>query len=260
MTSLLTPYDLPFLAEHSPEPLLASGADVRLDVVLRDPVDAGLSEKLTGLVILFTELASTGALAGVEIPPWGSAIRDGFSGPTAIAPNHLSWVLQTCVVDETALLILAHALLDVHERHPILRFVASNSAQVTRIDRDASLRSPYPDVFKNVPFPWSVSREIMDEATLSVRFASEPDADQQKTIGNKLLTWAAATAMGAYAVAPLLPADCGMAVDPDIAFSGQELEWSFAKFLGHPDAFKGLVNALTSLARKTIAIEEVAIE
>jgi hypothetical protein len=261
MTRIATPYVLPFEAYHSSGPLFAIGRDVRVDVELAAPASQAATDALHGVLIAFTQLASTGALAGERIPPWDSKVAD-HSTPTPVTPTHLSWILNGCVLDEAALLILVQLFLDPNVEHPIRRVsvAAYGSTSMQLLAHDADVESPYPRAYGQIPFTWTIDDDAMDSPSVTVRFRARPKKAQREDICERLLTWAAATAMGAYPVAPELPRDCGVAIDPDIPFVDTEIDWALMQFRAEPDALLGLVNALAVISHAVAPIEEVRIE
>lgn len=64
-----------------------------------------------------------------------------------------------------------------------------------------------------------------------------------------LYGWAPALMNGFYAVAPLSRDDCIGIPDEDIAFIGNELEWTIGSFRADPAAIDGLMNVHVDLAQ-----------
>ena len=259
MANVATPYDLPFEVHHPTGPLFASGTDVRFEIELAGSASPAAVEALQGFVVAVFNLASTGALAGPTLPPWTSKFSD-HTAATATGPATVAWVFKECMADETALLVPLHLLLDLQTRHPVRRVVVSSPhpGSTQRLIRNPALGSPYPGVYARLPFAWHVSDDVMDTPTALVRFQNAPSETAREEITNSLLTWAAAAAMGCYPVAPQPPADCGIAVDPDLEFVQDELTWSFTNYYAHPDSLFGLVNALGALS-PLVPIVEVTV-
>ncbi len=257
---VITPYSLPYEVYHPADDVFAQGGDVRLAIDMAQPADAAVGELIAQAITAFTQLASTGALSGRAIPPWGSNVADE-SRASTVSPLQVAWDLRGCRIDDTAILIPVHFLLDVHAAHAIRRVTVTRpGARLERLRTDPKTVSPYPAVYAGVPFPVVFGENIMDSPTVSIRFQSAPTEEQEENIGASLLTWAAATAMGAYALPPFPPAESGAAVDPDLVIVGDQLDWELLKYRAHPDSLRGLVNVLIAIGHDVLPVEHVTIE
>lgn len=263
MAKLATPYVLPFGVFHADAPLFSSGGDVRLEVELAQVASAEAIDGIEATVIAFVQLATTGALAGPVLPPWNSTIAD-HTFALATAENKVVWVFNGCMLDELALIVLVHMLLDPHEAYAIRTVVLSTPTrplETHRLAHDPDLEPYYPAAFVKVPFSWQVSEDAMDDIEVRARFRMAPDAEKREAVTDTLLTWAAAVAMGAYPVEPELPRDCGMVISPeDVDITGDELVMAITSFRAHPDALLGLVNVFASLSNAVVEVAQLDIE
>jgi hypothetical protein len=111
-----------------------------------------------------------------------------------------------------------------------------------------------------VPFSLSIDANLFDSATLRIRFIRPPSPDERAEIESQIMTWAVATAMGAYGIAPLMPNECSLQFEPAVIFFDSELEFEMVRFRAHRAALLGLANVCVTLHGSALAILEVRIE
>jgi hypothetical protein len=252
-----TPYDLPYKVRVQPPPLLSGGGVVALRVMPAKPADAAADADYAGVVTAFALLASTGALAGAAgLPAAGPALEW-----SRAAGRGLEWTFTGCAFDERAAVLLAQMFLLCHPTHPL------DSITLTEPGRpgdplvfDPRLEDPYPAVWQPTPFPVALDPAVFDTATLRVRFARTPTPEEQAEIDAQIITWAVATAMGAYGIAPVPPVECSAKFEPGVTFLGDELEFELLRLRSHRGALRGLVNVCTALHQTVLPITDLRID
>jgi len=117
-----TPYALPYRVRLQRE-LAAGPHDLTIRVTLAtDELVEVAAEALDATVLPFLLMATSGAFAGVSIPPWRSTVED-WSDPI-VGPSAVEWQLTGACWDLQALVVLAQMLLTAHEDHPIRQIYA----------------------------------------------------------------------------------------------------------------------------------------
>jgi hypothetical protein len=214
----------------------------------------------SSVVTAFALLASTGALAGVGGTPAAADALD-WSGPEPVSGG-LEWEFEGCAFDERAAVIAAQLFLLSHEAHPVrlVSLTARGGATPTPLHRDPRLADPYPPVWQPVPFPFSIDPDLYDAVTLRVKFVRPPDSDESATIDGRIMSWSAATAMGAYGVAPVSPRDCSALFDESVILIDDELELPITKMRAHRSCLHGLVNVCIAIHQTVLPILDLSIE
>ena len=93
-----------------------------------------------------------------------------------------------------------------------------------------------------------------------MKFVRTPTPDEGATIDGRIMTWAAATAMGAYGVAPVSPRDCSALFDESVILIDDELELPITKMRAHRSCLHGLVNVCIALHQTVLPILDLSIE
>jgi hypothetical protein len=262
MHPLATRYALPYAVQLIGAPF-GDTSDVVLRVFPQPEVAlADLAAEVDPLVTAFFMLASTGALAGSDLDPASSEIRD-HSGPVA-GHDHLQWVLQEPKVSRQALVNLVDFLQLAHEQTPIARvqlavFTAGATTQ-RLLAHDPRIDPCYPGLSSRLGYPLHIDPDAGDSPTLELHFEREPTPAESERVEGLLLTWAAATAMGLYPVAPLSPSACGIEPDHEVEIAVDEVAWGIHHFRAHTEALYGLGNVLSRIHSLHCRIREAYIE
>jgi hypothetical protein len=221
--------------------------------------DADAVKDYDSVVTAFALLASTGALTNFS-DQTTTAIALDWNGPKFFN-DMLEWEFSACTLQEQSAVVLAQMFLLSHQAHPLKTVSLAASGQITTLlPYDPKLEDPYPSVSQYVPFPLSIDPNIFDSATLRIQFARPPTPDEQAEIESQIVTWAVATAMGAYGIAPLMPNECSVQFEPTVVFLGDELEFELARFRAHRASLYGLANVCIALHQSILPILELRIE
>ena len=256
---IATPYDLPYRVAVQAPPLLSGGGAALLRVVPEGLPDADATADYDSVVTAFALLASTGALAGTAGPP-SVAADFNWSGPRA-GGGELGWEFANCTLDERAAVVLAQMFLLSHPARPIRSVtLAALGQSVAPLPHAPRLLDPYPSVWRPVPFPLTMDPDLFDSAALRVQFLRAPTPDEQAEIDGQILTWAVATAMGAYGIAPVRPGDCSAQFEPAVTFIGDQMEFDLVRLRAHRASLHGFVNACIGLHQSVLPIIELRIE
>jgi hypothetical protein len=259
--ALVTAYQLPFSMRAPARGELAASEAHLLRMQLGGPVTPEAIEAHGGTVTAWCVLAATGAMCGAAIESRLSGVDD-FSRPMA-TPLGLEWSLVGVRLDDRAAIVLAHMMLPDWESHPFVRLELlpvrdPNLAQPVHSDPDAW--DIYPELDRSIRFRHHLASSVMGSGRAVIRFGAPPDPAQQAAIQNELLTWAAMTSLGAYAIAPGDPRACGMAPETDLQFVGEELDWPLPRFRAHAGAVVGLANVVSAIDREVVPVVELLIE
>ena len=258
-TAIATPYDLPYQVRVQSPPLLSGGGLAILRIIPANAPVAAATADYGSVVTAFALLASTGALASpVDLP--AASNRFNWSGPLSDG-SALEWRFAGCVFDERAAVVLAQMLLLSHASHPIrMVTLAAPGRTTTPLSFDPRLSDPYPPIWQPIPFPVAIDPDIFDTATLRIQFVRTPTNPEESEIDGQIVTWAVATAMGGYGVAPVPPNECSVQFQPAVTFLGNELEFDVLRLRAHRASFNGLVNACIALHQSLLPIAQLNLE
>jgi len=256
---IATPYALPYRVDIQTPPLMSGGRSAVLKVTPVGQLDSETAADLESVTTAFALLASTGALAGMAGPPGRAADFEWSKGLTN--GGDLQWEFVNCSFDERAAVILAQMFLLSQPTHPISRLaVAVPGGRTSPLSYDRRLLDPYPPVWQPTPFSVRIDPDIFDVATLRVDFVRPPTADEQAQIDGQIVTWAVATAMGAYGVAPVPPNECSAQFEPAATFFERELEFELTRLRAHRASLYGLVNVCIAVHQTVLAVSALSIE
>lgn len=259
--NVITPYDLPFQALLQPPPLFSDGGQVVLQVELLNAATEYDVDRVSEQVVAFCVLARTGALGGEMIPPWLSSI--GYDSEPIIKDNTVRWILEECLLDERAAVVLVHLIMSLSNELPIVilkLFKLENDRKLELIGFESALDSPYPSMWSPLPFIVRVEDEVGSTVSVRVEFNTPLTLDEKEEIQDDLLTWAGTTICGAYAVEPEPPSKCGLQPELTVEVFDNELNWAIDKFRAHPDALNGLINIFVAIDKNVSQISTVFIE
>lgn len=235
-----TGYHLPFSVRYSPGGLLASGGTVAGRGGLRGPVtDPGRAARA---LQTFADLAATGALAGGTIPPATSALSYD-PAQTLLNPLRFDW--PVCRVDEAAVVVLANLLLACGEDYPLggLDLVSGGAPATAELTTDPDEDADYPAAYPNLSFEVEDEQPDGDSVAITAEFRGPLPDEVVGRLRGELGKWFAAVNAGAYAVAPIPPAESYAETD-DGAFAAFDAtaEWAFWNLRADPACLHGLVN------------------
>jgi hypothetical protein len=205
---------------------------------------------------IFWILAGTGALGGDSVAPWKATIED--KGDPQMSGNLLQWNFAGCDLDERATIHLVNLLLAAHETSALdeVTIAEPNGSRTVRpIPYEPKLENPYPPRWQETPFFMEVEPLLTDTATVRIHFKHELNSEQVSEISTNFLGWAAAAAVGAYAVAPLSPMSCYIEPDQDVEIDGREMTWGLQKIRLHSAAMDGLTNICLAIDHSIAAID-----
>jgi hypothetical protein len=259
--ALVTAYALPFAVRAPARGELASAENHVLRMQMKGAVTPEAMTAHGATVTAWGVLAATGAMCGAAIEAHTSGMDD-FSRPTATSTG-LEWSLSGVRLDDRAMIVLAQMLLSDWSKHPFVRLELlpvrdPGLAQTIQIDRNAW--DVYPGLDRSLRFRHRIASSVMGSGRLQVRFAAVPDDAQTTTIANRLLTWAGVTSLGAYAIAPAAPLECGMVPETELEFVDDELDWPLPQFRAHAGAVVALVNVASAIDRTVLPIVELLVE
>jgi hypothetical protein len=258
---LNSPYRLPYEVLYDDGPLMSSGQDVRLRVILRTAATADAVDALDALVGPFVLLATSGAMSGERIDPATSTIEDK-QGPVA-DDRVIEWILQSCSVDERSITVLSQMFLSVQDVCPVARVTLSGPRTSDRMQLAVvhfPESNPFPAAFANPGFAIARDAEVEREVLVRANVAEPALAEVLAAVDGELFSWAAGLLSGAYGVAPVKPDECTAIVDEETEYITPELIWSFTRFSAHPAALDGLVNVFASISRRVARVSQLVIE
>ncbi|MCI0560594.1 MAG: hypothetical protein MN733_19070 [Nitrososphaera sp.] len=258
---LTSPYSLPYDVFYDEGQLMSEGNDVRLKIALSTAATPDAIDALDSLVLPFFLLATSGALAGPDIPPWKSTIRDK-DGP--FTHDHIvEWVLRTCTVDAKSITVLAQTLLSVQDLSNVNTVTFSGlqtSSSIGKVAFGRSVIDAYPPAFHDPGFALARNSEVGREVFIRAIFTAPHTPEICEAVNTELFSWAAGVLSGAYGVAPIQPDQCTASVDDKVIYFKSELNWSLSRFTAHPAAFDGLINVFASVSRRIALVSELVIE
>ena len=250
-----TAYALPFRVTYPTKPFFSSGGAASLVVQLSK--DSG-ADHISETIRRFVDLANTGALAGSTIEPW----RSGLAATTSmtVGPRRVSQIIDTCAIDDTSLVVLCDLLqhegaAGYVEELEITR--EGSTRQILRSEQDSF--STMPERFQKIPFP--IEDEQPECGTYSFELSlSRPLIDLERTTLRAALNiWTTAVLAGAFALAPIPPADNYAEIDgPPIEYDST-LEWSVFKLRAAPAAIDCLINIFAAFHSRCCPIKELII-
>ena len=254
---LASAYDLPYRVRYSAPRPFSSGIPLTLRIsAKRETADA--VEEYATVVTAFAMLAATGALSGDRLPPEEAA------GLECDQPlDHVAeWRLSGARLDDRALVVLAQLLTASHETHPIAEItcVADGGSASATLVCDPTLDDPYPPSIAGIPFTAILDPELEGDATISIDFARMLTPEEGEAVDAWIMAWAAVTMSGAYGVAPVPPADCGISCAEEVILFDDSLELPITAARAHPACWNGLVNACVALHALLVPIRELRIE
>jgi hypothetical protein len=259
-----TPYELPYSVRFPKNQLLFS-AHTDVTVQLKLPGGKQINEDILAdagsLLVVFFELAVSGALSGAQIPPWSSSIKDF---DESVEEDTISWTLRDCCLSESSLVMLAQSFLLVYERFPFesLTFLSDKQESgYTQLATNISMpHSVYPDVYKPLEFNLTNDFGSSSGAEIVIEFENELTDEDKVNLDVELTSWFAAGEVGFYAVSPLSPADSTFTSNDDLFFDVSTLEFSLSRFRADPAALNGLVNICSAMSHNIATIKEVVID
>lgn len=259
--SIATPYHLPFRALIHEPPLFRGDRDVTVSAVFDRPLTDEAAAVFNGFMDAFWALALTGALCGDSVPPPASTIGDK-SDPVREAAS-LRWIFTGCDLDERAVVNLVHLLLAACETQPLREVQISStvySGPAVPLAEDLRVEDPYPSKWPEVHFPAQIEPLVTNSRSIFMRFHEEPSPEHVAQIETDFLAWAAAAAVGAYAVAPAAPMATYVEPEMHLDVTGPDVTWGVHKIRLHPAAFDGLYNICLAIDGRITRIRDLLIE
>jgi hypothetical protein len=254
----VTGYELRFEFLHTVSPPFSRGTPANLEVLPSGGLTDATVSDLDSLVTTFYMLASTGALGGDVVPPWESNI--GHPDRPERGDTSVRWHFDSTHISQPAVAILAQLLDIASTKIERATFASQRGQDLIPLRSSPQTRDWYPRAWADFPFEFSISDEINKAATLAIIFRRQLSIADRQPIEIELLTWATATRIGAYGIAPVPPERCGLVSDQHVAFFDEALELSFRNITCHPAAFRGLANVCAAIARKLVPIRLVSLE
>ena len=250
-----TPYALPYRVRLQRE-LAAGPHDLTIRVTLAtDEPGEVAAEALDATVLPFLLMATSGAFAGVSIPPWRSTVED-WSDPI-VGPSAVEWQLTGACWDLQALVVLAQMLMTAHENHPIRQiecFDANRPHEMIEVLAGQRGADPYPGRWHGVDFVVVPHADLSKSFTVVATFERVLSAGEQERVDEELSAWSPGLMLGAYGVAPVPPARCVGYPAEELVFVDNELEWAFGSYLAHSSAIEGLINVFAAISHKVVRV------
>jgi hypothetical protein len=256
----ITAYELPFPFLYTSFPELSRGGAATLEVLFKGGITDSDTSNVDSLVTAFYMLASTGALSGDAVPPWESNVAHP-SRPEQTDMS-LRWHFHSTNVSQPAATILAQ-LINIGAATSLIErviFTVRNGHGLAALRSDPRLRDWYPRTWIDLPYEFTIAEETGKTAMLSVAFRRQIAISERRPIEIELLTWATATRIGSYGIAPVPAERCGLVPDESATFFEDELEISFHDISCHPAAFRGLLNVCAAIDRKLVPIRSVTLQ
>jgi hypothetical protein len=240
---------------------MSGGYDVHITVTLSNSLTKEVVKTLDAMFLPFFLLATSGAMSGNTISPWLSSIENKVN--PSINEKSIEWVLTSCNLDESSLVILSQMLLSIQKECSIkeIKFSRQDGSKTTRqLISNSKELDPYPGLWPEPTFKLDISSDISSSILVQTTFSNPPDKDSQENIEAELFSWAAGIVSGAYAVAPLAPDACLADPEDDVSFFDRFMEWNIDRFSAHPSAINGLINVFVSISENIAALDELHIE
>jgi hypothetical protein len=256
-TMLETPYALPYAVDCSDELVLSIGEDAVMSVSLIESADpVAVVDDIDALLTPFVLLAQSGALAGADIEPARSTIAD--KSPPIVTRRGAEWRFRSCRIDACSIVMINQMLMSVPAADSIARIViaATDRGSATfRLASGARARHQYPSVHEPLPFRLLRTNEVL----VTAQIIGDASLVGRGLIDAHLGLWSAGVVSGAYPIAPVVPDECTAEID-DVVWTGNEMSLHLSRFLAHPAAIDGLLNALVHINHRIARIGAVEIE
>jgi hypothetical protein len=256
---LHTGYSLPFAVRHSRPPLLSNGFRVQVRGKLRQvgkDAPAALSEVLN----LFEQLAVCGALGGNGRKEEPSSMHVG--RPVFQSELQFSASMESCCVDECALVVLCHLFLARREQLDLewLEFSTALDPPDLLLQKDRDEESSLPGVVANLPFRLIDENPESGGYTFSAELGRPIEEHHVETLESALSIWVECVLAGAYAMAPFAPEDSYVETDSDEVTSfNSTVEWTVYKVRADPACIRGVVNIFAAFDRRWQAVRSLTI-
>ncbi|MBI4566218.1 MAG: hypothetical protein HY716_16150 [Planctomycetes bacterium] len=254
-----TGYDLPFTVRHPGASAWSDGGD--LEGVLRwKPEQAGAAEEIPRPLDLLARLARSGALAGRSIAPEKSGFE--FVPPEIRPGGTARFLLRSCRVDAGSILVLTNLLLARSEALPLISLDLARPGTVaaTVLAKDPEERSTFPGRNATISFPIEDEQPESGTYTFTATIETPLAPDHRKWLNQALADWIDAVQAGAYALAPLPPADCWAEADAEgVVDWDHTVEWSVFKVRADELAVDALVNIFAALHGRGQRVVRLAI-